>query len=534
MQMSALLPDLIRRSAEQTPAAPALLHKDTLLNYGQLHELSTAAAQGFRSLGIQPDERIAIYLPKQPEAVIAIFGAAGASAVFVPINPVLKAAQVGYILRDCNVRGLITNHGRLESLEAELHDCPDLDWIALVDPVTEAGDHPAGPSVIPWPELTRERPLRRSTRRRIDADMAAILYTSGSTGHPKGVVLSHRNLVAGAESVAAYLENRPEDRILAVLPLSFDYGLSQLTTAFRSGASVALVEALLPRDVLSAAARYKATGLACVPPLWNQLARLEWPESARASMRYITNSGGAMPRSTLQSLRRALPGTRIYLMYGLTEAFRSTYLPPEELDRRPDSIGRPIPNAEVLVVRKDGTECAPDEEGELVHRGVLVARGYWNAPERTAERFRPTPGQPPELPLPELAVWSGDRVRRDAEGFLYFVGRDDDMIKSSGYRISPTEIEEVACACDGVAEAVALSVPHATLGDGIVLIVHPGDSALDEARVAEHCRRLLPNFMVPHAVHLCAGLPRNANGKIDRRALRDAYQDSLTETVETS
>ena len=301
--------------------------------------------------------------------------------------------------------------------------------------------------------------------------MAAILYTSGSTGNPKGVVLSHRNLLAGADSVATYLENTAADRILAVLPLSFDAGLSQLTTAFSRGASCVLLDYLLPRDVIRAVARYGVTGLAGVPPLWNQLVQCEWPQEAARSLRYITNTGGKMPVATTRTLQRLLPDTRIFLMYGLTEAFRSTYLEPAELERRPESIGKAIPNAEILVVNGEGGLCGPGEPGELVHRGALVARGYWNDPEKTAERFRPCPGQDPALPLPEMAVWSGDQVVRDEEGFLYFVARKDDMIKTSGYRVSPSEVEEVAYASGMVAGAVALGLPHAMLGQAILLLV---------------------------------------------------------------
>ena len=271
-------------------------------------------------------------------------------------------------------------------------------------------------------------------------------------------------MLSGAYSVTRYLDNRADDRLLAILPFSFDYGLSQLTTAFVVGARAVLMDYLLPRDVITAVARDGITGLAAVPPMWVQLARLDWPAAAVESLRYFTNSGGAMPRATLNALRRRLPETTPYLMYGLTEAFRSTYLPPEEIDHRPDSIGKAIPNAEILVVRADGSPCAPGEPGELVHRGSLVAQGYWNDPDKTAERFRPLPGQNPALPLVEMAVWSGDTVRIDQEGFLYFIGRKDDMIKTSGYRVSPTEIEEVLYDSGLVAEAAALGVTHPALG----------------------------------------------------------------------
>src|SRR5690606_728353 len=270
--------------------------------------------------------------------------------------------------------------------------------------------------------------------RRIDTDIAAILYTSGSTGRPKGVVLSHRNMVCGATSVASYLENTADDRILAVLPFSFDAGLSQLTTGFSVGATVVMLDYLLPRDVVRTLAEQRITGITGVPPLWVQIVDQEWPSEVAGSLRYLANTGGAMPSETLRRLRSLLPDTSIFLMYGLTEAFRSTYLPPSEIDRRPGSIGKAIPNAEILVLRPDGTECDPEEPGELVHRGALVAQGYWNDPERTREKFRPLPSGEPGFQHTEVAVWSGDTVKKDRDGFLYFIGRRDEMIKSSGYR----------------------------------------------------------------------------------------------------
>jgi acyl-CoA synthetase (AMP-forming)/AMP-acid ligase II len=288
---------------------------------------------------------------------------------------------------------------------------------------------------------------------------------------------------------------------------------------------------LLPRDVIRAAARYRVTGLAAVPPLWNQLVGLEWPAEVVSSMRYITNTGGAMPKTTTRALREALPSTDIFLMYGLTEAFRSTFLPPDQVDLRPDSIGKAIPNAEIMVVNEAGQECAPGEPGELVHRGVLVSMGYWNDPEKTAERFKPSPGQLPELPVTELAVWSGDQVMRDEEGFLYFINRKDEMIKTSGYRVSPTEVEEIVYGCGKVAGAVALGLPHPTLGQAILLVATANEGESDHSAVRDellaHCRRELPNFMVPLEVVIRDVLPHNQNGKIDRRSLSNEYQDSF-------
>jgi acyl-CoA ligase (AMP-forming) (exosortase A-associated) len=416
------------------------------------------------------------------------------------------------------VRLLATTAERLAQLAPVLERCPDLRAVLLAE-----GDHiPAATlPVLAWPA---EASADVTPHRRIDTDVAAILYTSGSTGQPKGVVLSHRNMVAGAQSVASYLDLRADDRLLAVLPLSFDYGLSQLTTAFLRGASVVLMNYLFPKDIVAMVARERITGLAAVPPLWIALARLAWP--AGCTLRFITNSGGAMPVPTVQALREALPDTQIFLMYGLTEAFRSTYLPPSEVARRPDSIGRAIPNAEILVVRPDGSLCDADEPGELVHRGALVALGYWNDPARTAQRFRPAPGQDAALPVSELAVWSGDTVRRDAEGYLYFIGRSDDMIKVSGYRISPTEIESVLHATGLVAEVAAFGIDHPQLGQAIAVIAVPAEEgAVDSATLLAECKRHLPAYMVPARVDLRAGpLPRNPNGKIDRNLLRQTLQ----------
>jgi len=338
-------------------------------------------------------------------------------------------------------------------------------------------------------------------------------------------------MVCGAESVSLYLQNRAADRILAVLPFSFDYGFSQLSTAFSVGASVALLEYLLPRDVVAALGRYAITGLAAVPPLWIQLAALDWPASVAEHLRYITNSGGAMPTATLKKLRAKVPSTSVFLMYGLTEAFRSTYLPPDQADVRPTSMGKAIPSAEILVVRPDGTPCAAGEPGELVHRGALVSLGYWNDPEKTALRFRPAPARAPELTTPELAVWSGDTVVQDEEGYLYFVGRRDEMIKTSGYRVSPTEIEEVLYATGVVAEAIAFGAPHPVLGQAIVVVgVPPAHLAADATeRLLAACRSSLPTYMVPSHIEWREDLPRNANGKIDRPSVAALFATLFTE-----
>lgn len=518
--MSYLVHDLLSASAVATPGAEALVDGARRLDYAALARYVGRAAGLLQARGVARGERVAVYMEKNLEQVGALFGAAAAGAVFVPVNPLLKPEQVAYILRDCEVRVLVTSAERLRLLAPSLAGCPALHTVLAVRAGADPAQLPQA-AVLDWDTALDAAPAPQD-RRAIDTDVAAILYTSGSTGQPKGVVLSHRNMVAGAHSVASYLENHAGDRLLALLPLSFDYGLSQLTTAFLRGACVVLINHLLARDVVRAVQAERITGLAGVPPLWIQLAALDWP--ADCTLRYLTNSGGHLQRATLDQLRAKLPNAQPFLMYGLTEAFRSTYLPPAELERRPDSMGKAIPNAEVLVLRPDGSECDANEPGELVHRGALVSLGYWNDPARTAERFRPWRAAG-GLPLAEMAVWSGDTVRRDEDGFLYYIGRNDEMIKTSGYRVSPAEVEAVLYALEDVAEAAALGVPHPALGQAIVVVVQarPG-STLDGDALLAACKPQLPAYMLPQLVVMAGdSLPRNPNGKIDRKLLAQRH-----------
>ena len=528
MTESTLLPELIALTAERTPQAIALTNGSSSLSYGELNVGIGQCVSGLLRLGLERGERVAIYLEKRFETVIASFGAPAAGAVFVPVNPLLKPEQVAFILRDCNVRVLVTSPERLALMKDVLDDCHDLRHVVVTDSVANVpqdGITVTAPlALIGWSDLLNSAP--RPGHRVIDVDIAAILYTSGSTGKPKGVVLSHRNMVAGAKSVASYLENNPQDTLLAALPLSFDAGFSQLTTAFHAGARVVLLNYLLPRDVLKTLERERVTGLTAVPPLYIQLAQLQWPEAINESLRYFANTGGRMPRETLTSLRQRAPKARPFLMYGLTEAFRSTYLPPDQVDRRPDSIGKAIPNAEILVLRDDGSPCSPEEPGELVHRGALVGMGYWNDAAKTAERFKllasDAPGRQAGLQMPEYAVFSGDTVRMDAEGFLYFIGRRDEMMKTSGYRVSPTEVEEILYATQLVGECVAFGVDHPVLGHAIHMIATPALAmgAIDLNALLTECRVRMPSYMVPAGIEIVEGpLPRNPNGKIDRKLL---------------
>ncbi|MEL7445499.1 MAG: acyl-CoA ligase (AMP-forming), exosortase A system-associated, partial [Pseudomonadota bacterium] len=425
--------------------------------------------------------------------------------VHVPINPLLKRAQAAHILSDCGASMLIGNAARLKSLEPA--DTPQAtrtieEGYALA--AAEALARDIGPSIAD------------------PGDLTAILYTSGSTGRPKGVMLSHANLWLGAVSVAHYLKMAADDVTLAVLPLSFDYGQNQLLSTWFAGGAIAPLDYLFPRDVVKVCAKHQVTTLAAVPPLWVQLTELNWPEEAVQSMRRMTNSGGALTVDLVNDLRRIFPRSDLYPMYGLTEAFRSTYLDPSLVDNHPTSIGKAIPFAEILVVNDDGVVAAPEEEGELVHCGPLVAQGYWDDPERTRARFRPAPAQ---SQYGGTAVWSGDRVKRDQDGLLYFVGRRDAMIKSAGNRISPQEVEEAALATDLVQEAVALGIPDERLGHAVHLVVRGIEDGDERAELAKLLKQELPNFMQPQAIHWRETMPLNPNGKIDRTALmRDLGQ----------
>jgi acyl-CoA ligase (AMP-forming) (exosortase A-associated) len=516
--MRTQLHHLVAQMAARRGDAPALTFKDTTVTYSELWEDVVAFASGLGQIGLERSERVAVYLDKRIETVVAIFGASAAGGVFVPVNPLLRPKQVSYILDDCGVRVLVTTAERFELLRGEIEGS-SVEHVILLGGAP-AADSKDGSAVVAWEEFMGSETVVPGSDG-IDIDMAAILYTSGSTGKPKGVVVSHRNLVNGGESVSEYLANHEGDCILAALPLSFDAGFSQLTTGFTVGAHVVLVNYLMPRDVVRLCAKHRVTGLTCVPPLWIQLADQPWPAEATSSMRYFANTGGRMPRATLDKLRAVFPAAKPYLMYGLTEAFRSTYLDPAEVDRRPDSIGKAIPNAEILVVREDGSLCEPGEEGELVHRGALVSMGYWNDPERTAERFRPAPGRDGAICASETTVWSGDVVVKDDEGFLFFVSRKDEMIKTSGYRVSPTEIEEAVYSTGLVRDAVALGIDDPEIGQHIVLAVSPanGDD-LDSEVLLNELRQQLPRYMVPKHVVVRPALPRSPNDKFDRNLLR--------------
>jgi acyl-CoA ligase (AMP-forming) (exosortase A-associated) len=510
---------LIEDRARSHPDSPALTFKRETLTYDKLWSQVRSVAAGFGELGVAAGQRIAVFLDKRIETVAAIYGTSAAGAAVVPVNPLLRSAQVGHILRDCEVRVLITSSERLALMRDELASCPTIEHVVVVGARMEEEEPTANYLVHGWERLRGS--VHAVPRSVSESDLAVIIYTSGSTGRPKGVMLSHRNVIFA--SVQTYLGNTADSVILAALPLSFDAGFSQLTLGFGVGAHVILMNYLLPGDVPRLCAQHQVTGITCVPPLWIQIVEQKWPEEAKASLRYFGSTGGRMPKQVLDRLREVFPSSKPFLMYGLTEAFRSTYLDPAEIDRRPGAIGKAVPGAEIHVVRPDGSPCDPGEEGELVHRGPHVALGYWNDPVRTAERFRTVSGRDKSCHTNEVEVWSGDTVVTDDDGFIYFVGRSDEMIKTSGYRISPTEVEEVAYATGLVRDAVAFGVEDATLGQRVRLVVSPATKDFDTNVLLAEMKSRLPLYMVPSSVVVREALPRLANGKFDRALLREEF-----------
>jgi len=465
---------LVKRQAELIPDKIAIEYKNVSLSYFELNRSIENQAQVYRDLGIKAGDRIAIKISKNPLAIISLLAANTIGAVFVPINLLLKEKQVQHILDDSGACLLVTESAEQSNTEKLSTN------LALTSP----------------------------------ENLACILYTSGSTGNAKGVMLSHNNLLVGAQSVTEYLNNSSDDRILSVLPLSFDYGLNQIISAFYVGATVVLMDYLFPKDIIKAVEKFKITGLALIPTLWNQLAHLDWPKN---TLTYATSSGANLPKNTLFALQKHLPNTAFVPMYGLTEAFRATYLKADETLLHPTSIGKAIPNAELVILNSEGQESGIDEIGELVQLGALVTLGYWNNLEATKNTFKPV-----TIRNNQMGVFSGDFVKKDKEGYLYFISRKDKQIKTSGFRVSPSEIEAVALSVSGIQQAVAIGVPDDILGQRILFIIEAGnDFSIDSLKKAFISQ--LPTYMFP--AYLCQQtiLPRTVNQKIDIAALTEQF-----------
>ena len=484
---------LDRLTSRGAPDAPALTAGAETLTYAELEREVGQVAAALLAQGLRAGDCIASWMGKTKLTCVLPLAAARAGLMHVPINPVLKRAQAAHILADSGAKLLIANEARLRSLEAG-----DRAEASLASPE----QWPPGRETLPPSSHDPDK-------------LAALLYTSGSTGKPKGVMLSHANLWLGAISVAEYLGLSIRDRTLAVLPLAFDYGQNQLLSTWAAGGHAIAFDYLLPRDVVRAVGRHDVTVLAGVPPLWIQLAEADWSKGEGASLRTLTNSGGHLPETVFRKLRSLFPEARVHLMYGLTEAFRSTSLEPALAEEHPDSVGTAIPFAEVMIVRDDGSEAAPEEEGELVHAGPLVAQGYWNDPGKTGERFKPAPSF---SRYGGSAVWSGDRAVRGKDGLIRFRGREDAMIKVSGNRLSPTEIEEAALASGAVSEVLAIGAKDERLGQAVKLIAVPkGEGA--EKRLRAYFAKELPAYMQPKEIVWRDALPLSPNGKIDRAAI---------------
>ena len=474
---------------------------DRRMDYRAMQAGVDAYATALKDAGLERGERVAIFLPRGMEECLAIFAVSRAMGVFVPINALLRGQQIGHIVNDCEARIVITNR-QLEAMVTEcLGDLPSA-RILLVEEMEDT------PSSAALPDTN------------IGEDLAAILYTSGSTGRPKGVMLSHRNLLAGARIVRTYLGITAEERILSVLPLSFDYGLNQLLTSVEQGALTVILTFRFGDDIVRALRDHQITALAGVPTIWAILTKAS-PLLAKTELpflRYITNSGGAVPSQTVTNLRRLLPRTRVFLMYGLTEAFRSTFLPPEELDRRPTSIGKAIPECEIFIVTEDGRRAKPGESGILVHRGPTVSLGYWNRPEETARVLKQNPFRTKDQGG-DIVCYSGDLAVEDEDGFFSFIGRNDAMIKSSGYRISPSEVEEAIMATGLFRQVAVIGLPDEFAGQKVHAVAIPLGPDVPQEKVLQTVACALASYMVPRDLELVEALPVTPNGKVDYQQL---------------
>jgi amino acid adenylation domain-containing protein len=484
------------RASELAPTRPAIVERERQLTHRDLATRAAGFARRLAAAGLTSGDRVAIFLDKSVECVVAIYGTWAAGGAIVPIHEGLKRSQIEHILSDSGARLLVSDPRRLARVEG-------------------------GEVTMPWLEVgpDEEDPRTLPTPRAEPTELAALLYTSGSTGRPKGIAISHENLVAGARIVTTYLGITEHERILSVLPFSFDYGLNQLLSVIEKRATLFLQRSHLPADICRSLQTFEITGLAGVPPLWAQLLQRTSPFATLSfpHLRYITNSGGVFPKPLLARYRELLPTTDVFLMYGLTEAFRSTYLPPSELDARPDSMGKAIPETTIFVVDEDGRACAPGEIGELVHAGPTVSLGYWQNDEATREKFRPHPFAPESG---ERVVYSGDLVRMDEAGFLYFVSRRDQMLKCYGFRVSPEDVEEQLHASGLVLEAVIVGKPHEIAGTALVAHVVPKDPAhFAEATLLDYCRAQMPQYMVPIEIVVHESLPRTSSGKMDRKSV---------------
>ncbi|HTY58884.1 MAG TPA: AMP-binding protein [Bacteroidota bacterium] len=495
---------LVQEAAKVRPGHTAIVEGNRRMTYAELADHSARFASHLLRSGIKRGDRVALYLPRSIDSVVALFGIWSAGAVGVVINDVLKSRQVNYILEHAEASLLLTDTRLIAAIEQPF--VPASRTILMDTLAPGAGGADACPV--------------------IGNDLALIIYTSGSTGLPKGIMLSHTNLITGAYIIADYLSLTGDDILISLLPFSFDYGLNQLLTAVLVHGTLVIQRLVLPADICNALVREEVTGMAAVPMLWQQLAHSRSPflKTAFPHLRYMTNTGGRMPEPIVKEIRRVHAHAELYLMFGLTEAFRSTFLAPEEADKRPTSIGKAIPNCEILLLNEHGEPCKPGETGELVHRGATVSLGYWKDPESTAKRFRPAPFQTGKGGIPEIAVYSGDFATMDEDGYIYFIGRRDQMIKSRGMRISPEEIEDCLFASGLVAHAVAFGIPKNEVETMIVAAVIPRNpAAFTGPQLVDYGKREMPEYMRPDVVWQLEQFPQTSTGKPDRVRIKELY-----------
>ncbi|HYH37808.1 MAG TPA: AMP-binding protein [Azospirillum sp.] len=505
--MAFLVHHLLAETARRDPHKVALIAGPTRRTFAELDADSDAVACALQRQGVERGDRVAIMLENSVEYVTAFFGTIKAGAVYVPVNPSTKADKLAWILNDCGVRALVAPTALARTVLPALAEAPGVQATLWVGPALPALGGAASIGEI-LADAARPEPADAGC---IDQDLAAILYTSGTTGKPKGVMLTHANLVATARSIAGYLKNTPDDVVLCLLPLTFGYGLSQVTTSALVGFTLVLERSFaFPLDTLKRMVEHRVTGLPGVPTVFATLLQMDAVKDADlSSLRYLTNAAAPLPVAHLQRVRELFPGAAFYSMYGATEcSTRIAYLEPSELATRPGSVGKAIPNCEAYVVDDAGERAAPGEVGELVVRGANVMRGYWNRPEATADRLR------------DGAYHTGDLFRADEQGFLTFVARKDDVFKCRGEKVSPKEVEAVLCELPAVAEAAVLGVPDPADGMAVKAVIVPREGAsLTPAAIVQHCRARLEGHMVPKVVEFRADLPKTESGKLKRSEL---------------
>ncbi|MBN1508203.1 MAG: AMP-binding protein [Sedimentisphaerales bacterium] len=512
-----LVHDWLSRSAHRFPDKHALICGPQRWTYRALDDRSHRLAQALLAMGMQCQDRVVIFLDNSSETVVSLYGILKARGAFVIADGGVKSHRLKYVLADSGARLLITHTSKASVVLDSVAGLETGGRIVWVGP-----EHDIPPSLrsvsVTWDSLFAAVDASTPSKlpRTIDVDVAALIYTSATTGAPKGVVSTHHNMVSAARSIIQYINNSEDDIILNVLPLSFDYGLYQVIMAFMFGGTVVLEKSFLfPHEILQSIERHRVTGFPVMPTIVAILLRTrDFGKYDLGTLRYMTNTGAALPEKHIAALRSTFPWVRIFSMFGLTECKRTAYLPPEHIDAKPRSVGHAIPNCEVFIVDPTGHEVPAGETGELIVRGSNVMQGYWNDPETTRKTYHE--GRYPA----DRTLHCGDYFRRDEQGFLYFVGRKDDMIKSGGERISPKEVENIICALSGVAEAAVVGVDDEVLGQAIMaFVVAAPDAAVTEQDVLRFCRENMPPRMVPRSVEVVESLPRTIHGKIDRRHL---------------